>query len=125
MNLSFKNEFTFQQRFTESTRVLTKYPERIPIVCEPSSNVSDKCPLIDKKKYLVPRDLTMGQFLYVIRKRLNLAPEKALFLFVNNNILSTTNLMGHVYRRYRDNDKYLYISYAEENTFGNNNILLH
>jgi GABA(A) receptor-associated protein len=41
-------------------------------------------PTIDKKKYLVPSDMTVGQFIYVIRKRIKLSPEKAIFIFVNN-----------------------------------------
>lgn len=44
---------------------------------------------IDKKKYLVPSDLTCGQFVYVIRKRLKLPAEKAIFLFVNGVIPPT------------------------------------
>lgn len=39
---------------------------------------------IDKKKYLVPSDLTVGQFVYVIRKRIKLSPEKAIFIFVDD-----------------------------------------
>lgn len=35
-------------------------------------------------RYLVPADLTVGQFVYVIRKRIKLSPEKAIFIFVNN-----------------------------------------
>jgi GABA(A) receptor-associated protein len=31
---------------------------------------------IDKKKYLVPADLTVGQFVYVIRKRIKLRQRK-------------------------------------------------
>eukprot|EP01052_Picozoa_sp_SAG31_P004845 SAG31_NODE_205_length_20397_cov_19.191152_13_plen_99_part_00 len=32
----------------------------------------------------MPSDLTVGQFVYVIRKRIKLSPEKAIFIFVNN-----------------------------------------
>ncbi|KAG5414334.1 hypothetical protein IGI04_001901 [Brassica rapa subsp. trilocularis] len=39
-------------------------------------------PTIDKKKYLVPADLTVGQFVYVIHKRIKLSAEKAIFIFV-------------------------------------------
>jgi hypothetical protein len=35
-------------------------------------------------RYLVPADLTVGQFVYVIRKRIKLSPEKAIFIFVRN-----------------------------------------
>ena len=41
-------------------------------------------PDIDKKKYLVPADLTVGQFVYVIRKRIRVSPEQAIFMFVRN-----------------------------------------
>ena len=116
--LSFKNEFKFEDRFNEAIRVLNKYPDRIPIICERSTTASQDCPIIDKRKYLVPSDLTIGQFIYVIRKRLQLPSEKAIFLFVGNTIPSTTCLINKLYRRYKDPDKYLYISYAYENVFG-------
>lgn len=116
--ISFKREFNFNQRYEESRRVLAKYPDRVPIICERSATARNDCPLIDKRKYLVPRDLTMGQFLYVIRKRLKLPSEKALFLFVNNTIPSTTSLIHEIYNRHKDHDLYLYISYAQENVFG-------
>lgn len=35
-------------------------------------------------RYLVPGDLTVGQFVYVIRKRIRVSPEKAIFMFVKN-----------------------------------------
>lgn len=35
-------------------------------------------------RYLVPADLTVGQFVYVIRKRIKLSSEKAIFIFVDN-----------------------------------------
>lgn len=35
-------------------------------------------------RYLVPADLTVGQFVYVVRKRIKLSAEKAIFIFVKN-----------------------------------------
>jgi GABA(A) receptor-associated protein len=63
---SFKSEHSFDKRKLESARIRAKYPDRIPVICEKAtkSNLED----IDKKKYLVPSDLTVGQFVYVIRK---------------------------------------------------------
>lgn len=118
LQLPFKHEFRFEDRSTEAKRVLEKYPDRIPIICERSTKASSDCPIIDKRKYLVPRDLTIGQFLYVIRKRLRLLPEKGLFLFVNGTIPPTTSLINEVYDKHKDLDGYLYISYAQENVFG-------
>lgn len=118
LQLPFKNEFRFEDRFNEAIRVLNKYPDRIPIICERSTTAARDCPIIDKRKYLVPRDLTIGHFLYVIRKRLHLPSEKAIFLFINNTIPSTTCLIDELYHRYKDADNYLYITYAQENVFG-------
>lgn len=35
-------------------------------------------------RFLVPADLTVGQFVYVIRKRIKLSAEKAIFIFVDS-----------------------------------------
>ena len=53
---------------------------------------------LDKKKYLVPSDLTVGQFYFLIRKRVSLRPEDALFFFVNNVIPPTSATMGSLYQ---------------------------
>ena len=46
----------------------------------------NQLPDLDKKKYLVPYDLTVAQFYYIIRKRVNLRAETTLFCFVNNTV---------------------------------------
>ncbi|KAK5163605.1 ubiquitin-like protein atg8 [Saxophila tyrrhenica] len=73
---------------------------------------------IDKKKYLVPADLTVGQFVYVIRKRIKLSPEKAIFIFVDEVLPPTAALMSSIYEEHKDEDGFLYITYSGENTFG-------
>jgi len=59
---------------------------------------------IDKKKYLVPADLTVGQFVYVIRKRIKLSPEKAIFIFVDETLPPTAALMSSIYEEHKDED---------------------
>ena len=81
---------------------------------DPRSDVPD----IDKKKYLVPQDLTVGQFVYVVRKRIRLAPEKAIFIFINNVLPPTAALMSSIYDEQKDEDGFLYVQYSGENTFG-------
>ncbi|XP_014795540.1 PREDICTED: gamma-aminobutyric acid receptor-associated protein-like 1 [Calidris pugnax] len=56
-----------------------------------------RVPDLDKRKYLVPSDLTVGQFYFLIRKRIHLRPEDALFFFVNNTIPPTSATMGQLY----------------------------
>ena len=98
---------------------MEKYPERIPIICEKGND--SNIPGIDKTKYLIPKDLTVHQFTYVIRKRLNLNKEQALWLFVNGKYLvKGDTLMSQVYDKMKDPDGFLYISYSGENVYGFN-----
>jgi GABA(A) receptor-associated protein len=108
-------------RKEESLRIKTKHEDRIPIICEKNyTRMSNNLPEIDKRKYLVPKDLTIGQFIYVIRKRLKLSPEKAIFLFINNIIPQTNERMINIYNKYQDSDGFLYITYSAESVFGFN-----
>ena len=74
--------------------------------------------LAPQKKFLVPADLTIGQFMYVIRKRIKINSEKSLFMFVNGKIPPTARLMSIVYDENKNEDGFLYITYSGENTFG-------
>ena len=118
MKSNFKHKNLFKDRYNESITILKKYPDRIPVIVERSAKSSDDCPDIDKNKYLVPNDFTLGQFLFTIRKRMKLPPEKAIFLFINGNFYNSTLLLSNIYEIEKDEDGFLYITYAFENTFG-------
>jgi GABA(A) receptor-associated protein len=115
--MSFKNTVPFDLRKQESLKVLQKYPERIPCIVEKSKN--SKLPSINKKKFLVPVDLTIGQFTYIIRKRFKLSYDKAIFLFLDNSTLvPSSGVMSKIYKDFKDEDGFLYFVIAEELTFG-------
>jgi len=113
---SYKKRFTSEERSRESRHMLDKFPDRVPVIVQRKnkSDVSD----IDKEKYLVPVDLSIGKFVYVIRKRINLTHEKALYVFTNNTIPPTSATVGEIYLDQKDSDGFLYITYASEQTFG-------
>ena len=114
----YKNQFSFENRCYETKRALRNYPDKAPIICE-KSNASDKdVPDINNKKYLVALELSFGHFMYIIRKRMNLHHEEAIFLFIGNNIPTRSNTIGELYHKYKDIDGFLYVQYAKENTFG-------
>ncbi|KAJ6326936.1 hypothetical protein OIU78_013928 [Salix suchowensis] len=112
----FKQEHDLEKRRAEAARIREKYPDRIPVIVEKAER-SD-IPNIDKKKYLVPADLTVGQFVYVIRKRIKLSAEKAIFIFVDNVLPPTGAIMSSIYEEKKDEDGFLYVTYSGENTFG-------
>ena len=114
----FQKKFDFEKRHLEASRIREKYPNRIPIILERNADcktIED----IDKKKFLVPHDLTMGQFQYVVRKRLKtLKPDQGLFFFINNTMPPVNQLLVQLYDNHRDQDGFLYIVFSGENTFG-------
>lgn len=114
--LSYKYQYPFDKRLSESRRILTKYPDRIPIICEKTK--TQNLPLINKNKYLVTNDITIGQFICVIRNRMKLSPEFAIFLLVDGHVPASASMMGELYDEYKDDDGFLYVEYCQENTFG-------
>ena len=115
-NLIIMQRYSFEQRLNESTMIRRKYPNRIPVICKRSE--SSHLKMIDKKKYLVPNDLTCGQFMYVIRTRLKLPPEQGIFLFVDGIIPSSNTSMKTLDYNYSKQDGFLYMTYTGENAFG-------
>ena len=71
MDYKFKKQNDYTKRLSESTNIKNKYPDRIPIIVEKYKGST--LPDIDKCKYLVPKDMNLGQFVYIIRKGLNLS----------------------------------------------------
>ncbi|CAL0333929.1 unnamed protein product [Lupinus luteus] len=113
---SFKFEIPLERRQAEAVRIRENYPDRIPVIVERAEKTD--VPEIDKKKFLVPADLTVGQFVYVVRKRIKLSSEKAIFIFVKNILPPTAAMMSAIYEENKDEDGFLYMTYSGENTFG-------
>jgi GABA(A) receptor-associated protein len=111
--MSFKEKFTMEQRMHESAIVLKKYPNRIPIILESFGKL-----IIEKSKYLVPGDITVAQFLIVLRRRIILHSHEGLYLFVNNTLISGNTLLSTIYDKHVDEDLFLYFVVSLENTFG-------
>lgn len=105
------------ERFKKSQLILEKYPDRVPLIIQPSKTDRDAYP-IDKSKYITPRDLTLLQLQQIIRKRIHFPAEKAMFIFINNKIYPITSVIGPVYDTNKDTDGFLYVTYCQESTFG-------
>jgi GABA(A) receptor-associated protein len=105
------------ERVKKSQLILEKYPDRVPLIIQPSKSDRDSYP-IDKSKYITPRDLTLLQLQQIIRKRVKFPAEKALFMFINNKIYPISSIIGTVYDTNKDSDGFLYVTYCQESTFG-------
>ena len=114
----YKSDHSLEERKNESSRILSTYPNRLPIICEKAPN-SD-IPTIQKTKYLVPSDMTASQFQFLIRRNINLNQNSALYLITDKGItLTLSQTMMEVYNNNKDKqDNFLYLYYASELTWG-------
>lgn len=102
-------------------RVLEKYPDRVPIIMRRRGGIKD----LDRKKYLCPGNISCSQFALVIRNRIKLAPEEAIFLFTEDGTIPRhSDSLMTIYGKHKSMDGYLYITYCKENTFGCKKICL-
>uniref|UniRef100_A0A8B9YNX6 Gamma-aminobutyric acid receptor-associated protein-like 2 n=1 Tax=Bos mutus grunniens TaxID=30521 RepID=A0A8B9YNX6_BOSMU len=107
MKWMFKEDHSLEHRCVESAKIRAKYPDRVPVIVEKvsGSQIVD----IDKRKYLVPSDITVAQFMWIIRKRIQLPSEKAIFLFVDKTVPQSSLTMGQLYEKEKDEDGFLWV----------------
>ena len=118
LGFKYKKDHTLEERKNESSRILKEYINRMPVVCEraPNSNLES----LKKTKYLVPSDMTVAQFQFLIRRNLDLNEYSALyFITADNKTITGDRTMMEVYNIFKDKqDNFLYLYYASELTWG-------
>ena len=108
----------------EYDKIRAKYPDKVPVIVVCAGTLNS---IIKKKKFLVPYDITASYLLSIIRNKTNLNSNEALFMFINNKMISGHQIIGDLYREYLENldfkfkdtgDRFFYIKISKENTFG-------
>jgi GABA(A) receptor-associated protein len=115
--VKYRQRVSMTDRKISAERIMTQHPSRIPVVVECSEQLQQEHPL-SKNKFAVPYDLTLAQFLFVIRKHMKLQPEYAIYAFVNNRLHPTTSAIGTIYAQEKMEDGFMYIDIFQESTFG-------
>lgn len=121
--MSYKDSVGLSERIEKSTRLVSKYPDYVPLIVESSDiNLLNS---LKKTKYLVPRDSTVSHLMQIIRTKIILDKGKALFIFIDNKMVCPSDLIGVLYDSYKKNnnvcsssDNFFYIYLQWENTFG-------
>ena len=117
MNFNYKKIKTKEERINDFNRIINNNPGKIPIICEKAPN--SKLKSIEKTRYLVSGDLTASQFMSLIRKKTDLQKEHALFLLVKGKkAIAGLETMNAIYKKYKDEDGFLYINYTSEMIWG-------
>jgi len=116
-----KTDFTPKEKELirkEVELVKEKYPKYIPVIVRPK----DKSIQLLRYKFLVNGEITVGQFMCIIRKKIrNIKSSDALFLIVNNSLIPSVHLLSLVYTQQVDKEtNMLFFTLCNENTFGKN-----
>lgn len=114
-----KAEFDDQEKYVikkEVELIREKYPNYIPILVRSKDNKLK----LSKNKYLVGNEITIGQFIFIIRKKIpTLRPEEGIYLFINNIIPIASVSLNTVYQSNKDPETdMLIITICKENIFG-------
>ena len=107
----------FETRQVESAKIRAKFADRVPVIVERTSTCQSIA-LIDKRKFIVPIDLTIAQFTHVIRKRLHMLSSTAIFIMCVDTLPPASSTIGELFASHSDADGFLYVTYSGENAFG-------
>jgi len=127
----FKRKFSIDDRQRQTKAIIEKYENKCPIYLTYDKEIINKnfTSTLSKQlnKYIVTSELTLSQFLIIVRRKINVNPEESLTLFIEfyqndkllNSILApTTNSIGEIYLNNKDEDGFLYLKLVKENVFG-------
>lgn len=119
ISFEYQKTHSFEYRLHEYQKIQKKYPYRCLVICEVLES-SKKLIKLDKCKFLVPEDLTVGQFFNILRKKINIDESQTIFIFTENSYIpNSMRTINELRQSEKNADGYLYLGITIESTFGN------
>lgn len=109
----------------QADEMIRKYEDRLPVWIEKNKSCKRKdIKNVVKHKYLTPKTLRCAELMAVVRRRIDISPQVALFLFVSAGknggmiLLPSSWTVEEAWTHYKSPDNFLRVKYDAENTFG-------
>ena len=115
--ITFRN-LPQEEKKLKLERMLLKSPNKIPIIFEKHERSRLNCNKADIK-FLSDENIKLGFFIEQVRTILTLEKNEALYFSCSEEtVLSPDIIIGDLYKKYREEDGYLYIQFTELASFG-------
>ena len=115
-----KNIIANPEQFTEeyALKLRKQHSNRIPVLIWEIVNQEIGFTK-STRRFMVQQDTTLGQLMYILRKRINLNSDEGLFVFVGNPpvMVSNAETIGIIHNKYQENG-FLKLTLSKESTFG-------
>jgi GABA(A) receptor-associated protein len=112
---TFKIETTLDHRKLLSAKIQNteKTKDRIPVIISYTDDIT-----LSKYKYLCPPDMDLSGVIKNIRQHSSIDHMQTIYVLIHNKMMSTNRSILNIYDNHRDEDGFLYITVATDNSFG-------
>ena len=105
---------TTKNRQAEVAKILTENPNCIPIRCIRADNCSPSLPVLEKRKFVAPKEMSLANFTEHVRAKLQVAKSTPLYVFKESQeSLSTAGSLQQFYDQFKHADGFLHFQYSD------------
>uniref|UniRef100_A0A7S1I8L9 Autophagy-related protein n=1 Tax=Eutreptiella gymnastica TaxID=73025 RepID=A0A7S1I8L9_9EUGL len=106
---------TTKNRQAEVAKILAENPNCIPIRCSRADYCSPSLPVLEKRKFVAPKEMSLTNFTEHVRAKLQVAKSTPLYVFKESQeSLSTTGSLQQFYDQFKHADGFLHLQYSDK-----------
>lgn len=113
INYNHKARYTFEERVNDSNYVCERM-RKIPLILE--KDESSNLPEIEINGFILPVNITMGEFMVYLRKKCFDLKKENMFIYISkhNYVPELDDKIQQLYNKYKDNDGFIYCKYTQK-----------
>nr|XP_045615142.1 gamma-aminobutyric acid receptor-associated protein-like [Procambarus clarkii] len=115
----FQQQHTLEERTLFARKMMRRHIGNVPIVL--GRDPRSRSGVFDEMRISVPGNLTVVDLRVALRRKLQVRSRASVVFFINNTIPSSTDSLVSLYMTHKDSDRFLYMSFCDENVFGAQN----